>query len=244
MHIGKWIFLLVLLLALAPVAPCDPVQYQWIFNENGIFYDSLYATSPDDALGTNVLGSNYIDNRNEFGLGTVEVLISKVGAGYMLGFFDFEFNDGGSPLDDEFGYVSGSPAADLSWEIGDPFEGNIYWNFQDDTLANGNDADAVNGDDIAVALGWRFNVPADQFAKVIFLISTVAPESGFYLRHQQPWYEGNPPTANGYPEKNLYFSTTLTYIPRDVIIPEPGSWVLFVAGFSLLAGWRLRRRVP
>jgi len=159
-------------------------------------------------------------NLDASGLGSVTVRVDGTGSHSVLGYFDFEI---GSAPDDEFGDPSGAPGAGQSWEIDktDFASGNIYANFLAGVLDN---ASGISGlDDVAMALGWRFNSVRGP-SEVVFYTSSQQPNVPFYLRQ----YDG----TGG---QTVYLWSSLSI---DVV-PEPGTLALLSLG---LAGLGLSRR--
>lgn len=256
MHKCRWILLAVLLLLGANGAWCDPLPtfYEGIFNEDGTLYDSLYMNWPGELPATYDLSGFDLTA----GLGDIEVVVRGTGSHSLLAFIDLELQITGdpanplSPLDDEFGYAvnTGDLPAGLSWQIGDPLDpdladpavpvatGYLYENFAANTLSNSVQSGAI-ADDIAIALGWDFILNQGEKATILFRVAMTAPTSGFYL--QQTQLAGS---AGGvdWPEHSVYFSTTAVIEREDIIIPEPGTWLLLMTGLGLLVAARGRLR--
>jgi hypothetical protein len=163
------------------------------------------------------------------GLGTLLVTFHPGVAGsYFVGaFVDHEIDEPLNTFFNEFGSVSGLPAAGQSWEIDEPgfVFGDIFANFLASALDNTNGVPAGSPDDVSMAMGWVFHLPAGMPAKIKFTVSTLAP-AGFFLSHTDP--------ASDF---TIYFSSNLN------VVPEPGTIVLMSSGLvGLLALGRKRWR--
>ncbi|HHM04439.1 MAG TPA: PEP-CTERM sorting domain-containing protein [Gammaproteobacteria bacterium] len=156
------------------------------------------------------------------GLGSIAMTFSVVGSYAVDAFFDYEFSEGSNSYLNEYGSVSGSAASNQSWEIDEPgfVFGDIFDNWQFNDLDNSNAIPAGSEDDVAVALGWDFDLLVNETATLTFDITDFSPSSGFFLAHSDP--DSN---------ENVYFSSSLviTQAPTPTI-PEPGTISLMLAG--------------
>jgi len=226
------------------------------FNTNGTF---------TEGAGTGVDTSAY--DLSATGLGTITITDTTTGSGYVNAFWNEAV---GIPFYNEFGSTSGTASSGESWEIGSvpyvPAEGG-YDDAQSSTLTdaqNGtlNDANGLpsgnsnfsgsclssgcNGD-VAVALGDSFTVGSGEEEIVTLTVSQTAPTSGFYIDQTNP-SEDNP---NSGVVGNVYYSLTAQEVPVNngggggtTGVPEPGTWVLMLAGLTglLFLGWRMRHQ--
>jgi len=168
------------------------------------------------------------------GLGTITVTVDGPGTHYVGLFVDHEIDEATNTYFNENGATSGTPAVgppSQSWEIDEPgyVFGDIYDNVLDGTLDNSNAVPAGSEDDVSMALAWDFVIPdlgfgGDEYADVVFTLSATAPDSGFYLEHNDPDSD-----------ESVYFSSTLA------IVPVPGALLLAGIG-SGLVGLLNRRR--
>ena len=171
------------------------------------------------------------------GLGSITVTYGAPGS-YKSGLFvDHEIDESINTFFNEFGAVSGTPDAALSWEIDEPGYdfGDIFANFNAGTLDNTNaiSANAVN--DVSMALMWGFDLDPGYSASVLFKISTVAPTGGFYLSQTDPDSQAT-----------IYFTSDLGIRPNDNggAVPEPSTILLLgagLAGLGIFGRKRIRR---
>jgi len=155
--------------------------------------------------------------------------ISTAGDHYYGVFIDVDIDEQSNTFFNEYGVANGTAAIGQSWEIDDPYWGWIDDDFKHSDLWNTNYVPQGSEDDVSMALAWDFTLLIDQIASLSFVLSDIAPTSGFYLSHVDP-------DSNA----SLFFSSTLAI--RDVnVIPEPSTFLLF--GFSLAGfGIYLRKK--
>ena len=186
-------------------------------------------TSGSAPGGVNLAGFN-----TTTGLGNVTVTIAGAGAHYVALFVDHDINAGTNTFFNEYGSVTGAPAAGLSWEIDEPgyVFGNIYTNFQAGTLDNtifGGVSDKI--DDVSMALGWNFILADGETAAITFTLGTAAP-GGFSLAQ----IDLDSPAA-------IYFTTGLEIRGGEVPVPEPATTLLLMgSGLGWLALLRKRMK--
>jgi len=202
---------------------------------------------------------------NGTGLGTVTVTFNPgPGGPYNVNLWLFEQlseqgSDTSGPGYNEYGVVSGaSPGPGETYQIdvpdydsgGDPntsAEGNIIANTLSSSLDGKNDVpgttDAVGcspspncNDFTSLALGFNFNLGANEEELISFSVSTSRPASGFYLEQIHPADDPNGSGDN--PEIDYYFTGTATTqstsTPPPPSIPEPGSIFLLAPVAVLL----------
>ena len=166
------------------------------------------------------------------GLGTISYTITGAGTHYTSLYLDHEIE-----LDpfNEFGTNGGSLAAGQSWEVDDPFIGDIFPNFLASALDNTNDVSSAPND-VSMALAWDFTlgsgIGAGETATVNFMVSLVAPTESFYILSLT-----DPDTI---PPETLYYSSTLNIEVNPV--PVPGALLLFGSGLVGLVGTCYRRK--
>jgi len=114
------------------------------------------------------------------GLGTITATITGAGSHNFDAYFDHDISN---TTDNELGSTSGSVGAGQSWEVDGSLwannPGDIDLNFEagilDNTIGNG------IPDDVAMAMGWDFDLTDGQTAEIILELTDIAPLSGFFL---------------------------------------------------------------
>lgn len=205
-------------------ASATPVLYDWAFN-----IDGTITTAPADydtsgmpvagALGTNDLG-------------TLTYTTSVAGAHSFLAFFDYEIDEATTTFFNEYGATFNSPEATQSWEIDEPgyVFGDIYDNFENNTLDNTNAITSAAPDDVSWAMGWDFNLAAGEKATISLVFTDLAPLSPFVLKQ-----------TDDVTGESIYFYSTLE-IRGDGVIPEPGTFLLLGTGLLGLTAVGRRKR--
>ena len=218
----RFIVVLAALVWLAGVAPARAATitlFEWAVNQNGA------VTSGSAPANWNIAGFD-----TSTGLGTLTATFTSPGAHNVLLFLDIEIDENSNTFFNEVGGTAGSPAAGQSWEIDEPgfVFGNIFTNFTLGALDGTNGVPPNSPDDVSVALGWDFDVGADEVGIVTFIVTDIMPEHGFFLQQTDPDSQAS-----------VYFTSNLTI--RGTQIPEPATLMLFGTGLMLL-GARVRSR--
>jgi hypothetical protein len=215
--------LAVAVLATGMNAFADVGLFEWGINKDGVI------TGIGDPLPA---GSTFDEST---GLGTVRLSFTTAGVHSGVLFVDHELSEAANTFFNELGTTSvGAPAAGQSWEIDEPgfsaSPGDIFDNFLADTLDN--TVGKPDPDDVSMAMGWSLVLAPGETALVEFLISTLPPAAGFYLRQIDPDSQ-----------ESIYFSSSLTIRGDDNngVIPE-GQTVVAAAALGLLAAGQLWRR--
>lgn len=155
------------------------------------------------------------------GLGYVSVRVGGSGPHSVLGYFDF---DVGPRSDDESGGTSGVSGAGESWEIDEPFGGDIYANFAAGVLDDSNGIAVGTLGDVAMSLGRSF-VAGGGATLVTFFTSLQEPDAPFYL-----W------------QRDGESGTTIYLWSSVASVPQPGSLALLALGLALFGA--SRRTLP
>lgn len=197
--------------------------FDWALNVNGTI-----STPPVAHAG---LDASLFDDVT--GLGSLTLDFSPGAAGnYFVGaFFDHEIDEAINTFFNEYGGVSGAPTAGQSWEIDEPGWdfGDIFDNVEAGTLDNSNAVPPSAPDDVSLALGWNFNLLADERALITFTLTESAPASGFYL------YQLDPDSDAG------IYLTSSNVIRGGQSVPEPST--LLLLGFGLAGALFGRRKL-
>jgi hypothetical protein len=218
-----FVFCIIMMLALAaPFASAASFNlYEGYTKING---DALVDIAPFNVGSTKTITISSVSGDNEF-----------VGI-----YLDYEIDEAVNTFYNEQGSVAGAPPAGLSWEIDEPgfVFGDIYANFAaSDALPTGSKLDnkvfggnASTIDDVAIALGWNFFLPAGETATVQFFVSSNQPRSGFYLTQLDP-------DSNA----RIYFSSDMTIGGNNNPVPEPSTIILMLSGLGLVVAARFKK---
>jgi PEP-CTERM motif len=260
MRKGPWVAGFLWALSLCPAVFADSAGFQdWGFNVNGTFYCGVECGSNINA----VPGVDLALFNQTTGLGTITYTTTT--GGYFGGWI-FDINDVTfGPFFNQYGAVSGSPAAGQTWQIDIPdylsdsnHTGNIIANSSAGTLDNTNHIPGTAddyfttcstgencNDATSLAMGFSLPVPASGNEDLVTLtLSQTRPTSGFYLEQILP-----ADTSVGGPDAtdvDLFLTGTVTTQPIGVTppptIPEPGSLLLLGTAVALF-GIKFRRRI-
>jgi hypothetical protein len=232
----------------------------WCINVNGSVDSSSITNNPSNACngGTNpaIGGVNKagFDVSLENAANTLGSIILTLGPGLnYVGFYadyDVDFATLGSFSDQ--GTTGGSLPANWSYELNDPNSSSLFFDFAGINNAAGlpnTDAVAVgtNGDpqnsipqccDVAFALAiTNINVPAGGTGTVTFSVSTLPPQSGFYI--VQTNYNTIPRAIQL--GDSIYLTANVNIQGGATSgVPEPSTWTM--AAGALLGGIGLVRR--
>jgi hypothetical protein len=187
--------------------------FEYGFNIDGTFSDLI--PDGDPTPGGIMLGGF----NSTTGLGTIQFSISGAGSHYFSTYYDHEIDETINTFFNEMGSKSGTPGSGQSWEIDEPASGDIFRNFLDGILDNS--VGLSSPEDVAMALGWKFNLGAFDTAKITLLTSDTAPTSGFYL-------EQNDPDS----QASIYLSGSLSIVTRNPNpngVPDQGGSIALLA---------------
>ena len=209
----------------APAAAVTVSLFDWAFNIDGTLTASPGPVPP----GVNAAGFDFTT-----GLGTLGITVAGAGVHRAGTFLDHDIDVDLNLFFNEFGAVSGTPGAGLSWEIDEPgfLFGDIFMNFSAGALDNTNGVPVGSPDDVSMALLWDFILAAGGSATVTFSVSGTAPASGFYLSQTDPDSAAT-----------IYMTTGLSITAQSPPgVSAASSLVLLAAGLTGVAGAALRFR--
>lgn len=221
MKLAKLVYGCVLFFVINAVQAAQIELYDWVFTIDGVSSEAYFG---DPLPGTSNLDAS--------GLGTFSFDFSGAGNHSILAYLDYQFVGPDSTYFDEYGEVHGTIAAGQSWEIDDPFFGDILFNNAfDGTLDDTNAVTQGFENDVAFALGWDFNLAADETAEVTFTVSDLLGTSDFYLAQ-----------FDGSTDLNIFSWSTLIITspsggqPPTINVPEPETLFLLLGGLLLIMG--------
>ncbi|MBI4847457.1 MAG: PEP-CTERM sorting domain-containing protein [Nitrospirae bacterium] len=212
----KYLVILIALVVIAVAASGATAAtiglFDWAFNVDGATYE--FANGDSMPTSGVLVG----------GLGTLTWSTSTAGNHNIIAFFDHEIDEELNTYFNEYGDTSGSPAAGQSWEIDEPgyVFGDIYDNVLSGFLDNMNGVPSTSPDDVSMALGWDFSLLTGESADIEFILSDIAPSSGFYLAHTDPRSQAT-----------IYYSSNLEISGGGPTpVPEPGTVMLLGSGIA------------
>jgi hypothetical protein len=227
-------FALFIMVAAGSTAMAENIYLNdWFFNINDVIYSPI-----DTPLDASFNTGGFDFSQPDSNLGSITITFTAAGSYKVIGFFDLDIEgtDPANPLDNELGIVNdlGSLEPGQHYEIG-PGESVVPGVF-DDAYTTGVLTDtnsATTPMDVAMALGWNFDIVADHPMALTFTLGFQNP-GGFSLQQK----DGIAATAPG---TSIYYSSSLTE-KGEPVIPEPSTLLLLGTGLGLtIAAFRKRR---
>jgi hypothetical protein len=195
-----------------------------------------YKLNIDGAVGEALAGADVSQFDTGTGLGKISVTLNSAGDHFVGLFVDHEIDQAINTFFNEYGQPVNTASIIQSWEVDEPgfLFGDIYNNFIDSTagaggslLDNSSGVQSANPDDVAMAIGWNFELSEGDQAFLEFVLSDTAPLAGFYLEHIDPDSEAA-----------VYFSATIRIeLASASGVPDLGSGLMLllsgVAGLGM-----------
>jgi hypothetical protein len=203
----------------------------WLFYVNGAIYNP-------DPLPANFDATLFDFSQPDSAMGTISAVFAAAGHYDVVGFFDYEIEGDNNPLDNEIGMVHNLTllGAGQSYELG--FGEDVSPGVVDDALAGTltNTNTATTPQDVAMAMGWSFDVASGTTVTLTFALSKIDPGVGFYLQQADQFPTGGP--ANSF----YYSSGMTTQGAPPPGVPEPGTLLLLGSGLAVaFVGLKMRR---
>lgn len=220
-------------LAACLVLPAFPVHAaainltDWAFNIDG--------TVSEAYLGDHMPGNGGLNPST--GLGTLSFELTGAGSHSWISYLDLDIDAYLNTYFNEYGVAQGTPKNGQSWQIDEPgyVFGSIYDDMLAGTLDNTNHVPSDSPDDVALALGWNFDLSEGETALITLTLSEMLGTSDFYLEHADS--ETGPGFDN---TASVYLWSSLEISGVEVPVPEPGSLAMMALGLVALSARRSR----
>lgn len=172
------------------------------------------------------------------GLGTFSRSYSAAGSYNILAFIDNDLDVDVTGFYPEIAGTYGTFDDRFSYQVGDPFD--IAGNFLAGTL----DSSVTSGGDVAVAMGWRFDLLAGQTAQVSFGASDILPLGpGYIWHHDAVLLEPDFQQLELFPDSIIYYVSSLRIEDAGTNpVPEPSTFILFGSALFIFAVYARKRK--
>jgi len=168
------------------------------------------------------------------GFGTITATITGAGSHSFDAYFDHDISNNAV---NEKGSTSGSAATGQSWEVDGTLwannPGDIDLNFEASALDNTTGSSLP--DDVAMAMGWDFDLTDGQTAEITLALTDIAPLTGFFLTQSN--------IVRGVSNFDIFLSSTMTITGGNQgTVPEPSILLLMSLGLAGIVASRRKER--
>jgi hypothetical protein len=230
---------LLALLALSQAAVASSTGLaDWCVNVNGDINTACNGgggggVSPGNNASISLAGFDTTLSPGTNSLGSIVITLNPGFSGYASFYADYDLDYAAYGSFQDSATVHGALPSNWSYEANDPNASNIFSDFAGNALSNANNVGTPSGPpapccDVAFALSiGNLNNTSGSDETLTFLVSTVAPTSGFYI--QQTNVDGG---------DSIYLSAAQSNTSNPSPVPEPSTLVLAALGVLSMLMWR------